>query len=470
MSRRSPFDSKVPSTELGYFYGRDSEVETILSGIFALPPQSFVISAGYRMGKTSLISYIFQSLDELEPERIIKISVDTAEIQQKATSLLELIYHKLLGSVQNWFDKHNVAIPQSVLGSIEYPLPVSYLQRITYLQGWVSQNTNQLKIVISIERLEYFTDLNDWESVARQLAYIVEHTSISFILAGRYSALNRIEAYTSPLMALFERIHLRCLTVENTIKLIIEQTSNLLSPEIVELIVQETGGHPYIIQCVMEQLWNLTSGNMQSFSSDLVIRITADLPIKHRNIGLCFKRVHSFSLKVFSIVLISGEVTREEIISMSPAILFKEEGLQEKLADAIDTDDALEELIASGLLVEDEKTKRYKVSSPIIARFWERISKKNKYLNFERENENTNEHTNNVTLRRELFEILNSRFNEEELKTLCFQLDVDFESLEAIGKINKVRELISFLERRNRIEEVLEVGKSIRPDIEWPTV
>ena len=68
----------------------------------------------------------------------------------------------------------------------------------------------------------------------------------------------------------------------------------------------------------------------------------------------------------------------------------------------------------------------------------------------------------------QLRHILIERFNEGELRTLCFDLNVDYDSLPGDGKANKARELVAHLERRERIAELIETGKRRRPDIvEW---
>jgi hypothetical protein len=67
----------------------------------------------------------------------------------------------------------------------------------------------------------------------------------------------------------------------------------------------------------------------------------------------------------------------------------------------------------------------------------------------------------------QLHRILAERFSEEELRTLCFNLNVDYDDLPAKGKANKARELIAYLERRDRIPELLETGQRSRPDISW---
>jgi hypothetical protein len=68
----------------------------------------------------------------------------------------------------------------------------------------------------------------------------------------------------------------------------------------------------------------------------------------------------------------------------------------------------------------------------------------------------------------QLREILTNRFDEGELRTLCFDLGVDYDILPGESKADKARELVAFLERRQRLDELFQVGPRLRPDILWP--
>ena len=67
----------------------------------------------------------------------------------------------------------------------------------------------------------------------------------------------------------------------------------------------------------------------------------------------------------------------------------------------------------------------------------------------------------------QLREVLDARFSETELRNLCFALSVDYEGLPGEGKSNKARELIGYLERRDRIPHLIMMGERQRPDIWW---
>jgi hypothetical protein len=66
--------------------------------------------------------------------------------------------------------------------------------------------------------------------------------------------------------------------------------------------------------------------------------------------------------------------------------------------------------------------------------------------------------------RRRLLAFICDHFDAEELRTLCFDLGVSYDDLPAQGRKNKARELIAYVERRERLGELLELLRETRPD------
>ena len=66
-----------------------------------------------------------------------------------------------------------------------------------------------------------------------------------------------------------------------------------------------------------------------------------------------------------------------------------------------------------------------------------------------------------------LLPVIANFFNEEELRSLCFNLGLDYEALPASGKENKVRELLATLLTQNRIEELMAELVRQREHIDW---
>ena len=67
----------------------------------------------------------------------------------------------------------------------------------------------------------------------------------------------------------------------------------------------------------------------------------------------------------------------------------------------------------------------------------------------------------------ELRRALVKNFNDEELRTLCVDVDVDYDNLGGIGKEAKARELIELVERQGRLEHLISICRQYRPQVDW---
>jgi hypothetical protein len=75
--------------------------------------------------------------------------------------------------------------------------------------------------------------------------------------------------------------------------------------------------------------------------------------------------------------------------------------------------------------------------------------------------------SNSTALSSQLLQVLVERFDQGELRTLCFHLGIDDQLLGGRGKADQARELIIYLAHRHRLAEILQVGQRMRPDIPW---
>jgi hypothetical protein len=64
-----------------------------------------------------------------------------------------------------------------------------------------------------------------------------------------------------------------------------------------------------------------------------------------------------------------------------------------------------------------------------------------------------------------VYRLLTTRLNEEELRTVCFALPVDYDSLGGEGKAGKARELILYCQARRLNGRLLKMVLSQRPDL-----
>lgn len=60
-------------------------------------------------------------------------------------------------------------------------------------------------------------------------------------------------------------------------------------------------------------------------------------------------------------------------------------------------------------------------------------------------------------------DLLTEHWNEEEMRTMCSDLKIPYESLGGVGHVGKVREIIAWCERQGRVHELVEKAKAERP-------
>lgn len=78
--------------------------------------------------------------------------------------------------------------------------------------------------------------------------------------------------------------------------------------------------------------------------------------------------------------------------------------------------------------------------------------------------------TDNATYLSQLHHLLNQHFNLAEIRTLCLDLNVDYESVAGEEKPSRIRELLLGLGRNGRLPELVTLIQRQRPLVEWPTV
>jgi hypothetical protein len=66
-----------------------------------------------------------------------------------------------------------------------------------------------------------------------------------------------------------------------------------------------------------------------------------------------------------------------------------------------------------------------------------------------------------------LRQFFDARFSEDELRTVCFDLGIDYDNLAGVGKAGKARELVAYCQRYGRISMLLAIARQLRPDVPW---
>ncbi|NJO14335.1 MAG: hypothetical protein HC877_00880 [Thioploca sp.] len=72
--------------------------------------------------------------------------------------------------------------------------------------------------------------------------------------------------------------------------------------------------------------------------------------------------------------------------------------------------------------------------------------------------------------RNQLIDLLTDHFNIKELKDLCNRLGIDSDRIDGSSKETLISDLLSHLERRLQISTLIDIGKKLRPELNWPNL
>lgn len=70
----------------------------------------------------------------------------------------------------------------------------------------------------------------------------------------------------------------------------------------------------------------------------------------------------------------------------------------------------------------------------------------------------------------QLHQLISTHFDIEELRTLCFDMNIDYDTLRGEGKDAKARELIMQCRRNSRIAELVARLGALRPNVAWDDI
>lgn len=68
-----------------------------------------------------------------------------------------------------------------------------------------------------------------------------------------------------------------------------------------------------------------------------------------------------------------------------------------------------------------------------------------------------------------LFDLLRKHIDDNELRTLCFRLEVKYEDLDGNTFTNKVISLIQYCERHKRLYDLIQACAQVNTAVSWPT-
>ena len=247
MTGENPYNSTRPGN---LFVGYERLRSQLLNGF--RNGNSFAVLGGRRCGKTSLLMQIEKDLQghDLTPFRPLPRFLDMQGLDRVTPALLfESIYRLVVQELEAkpWGPGESGRDYQNFLAHLDATKPVLD-QR--YGSNWlVILLIDELDAAISkLPDDQFFQNLRNLSMIS------AFHSHFRLVASGVREMSNLISSGSSPLNHLRNR-HLGILTGAQARQLIAFGFPSELDPEVESFLFQLTGRHPYVLQGVLENLW-----------------------------------------------------------------------------------------------------------------------------------------------------------------------------------------------------------------------
>lgn len=233
-------------------YGRDTLLHDLRSGLAESPRYSFGLAGGRRIGKTTLLRRVQRDLQSrLEEWReggllVILIYVDGLTLPRPLAErdLWELLFREL----ESVFPDSSHRLPHPDFDG--FKSAVLSLFRDLEEQPRVVVMFDEVEPVIVCDWANAF--LSHWRALLSNTPGLSEYFTAVFAGARELDALRR--DIGSPLKDILEWRSLRCLTYGDACRLMQEPIEQQWDRPFLECVHRETGGHPMLLQYVMQRV------------------------------------------------------------------------------------------------------------------------------------------------------------------------------------------------------------------------
>lgn len=358
----NPFSSTTPASQQ-LFVGRDVELNKLIKDItYRNHPKSVAILGGSKIGKTSLFNNALEKIKSTDDDIYYYTIIDAGyiatlhNVEDAFTFILQDINHKidsqLLGQPQN-IDEFDNALKK------------------------VEKNNPNVRILLAIDYAENIFQMPFWQSFTRRLTHLVqgEFKNFGLVFMGKPSFLDQLrrEDLTSPLNLLLNMIRISSLSKPEVRMLIRLKSEETVPVDVEDKLILETGGHPFLIQWFMENLFDICNGNLKSATVANIDNLILLFYSERSECSKWFEKLNMLEINIYDL-LVDRNWSRHDLMNMG---LMTAHDKKFELAKGNQVDEALLNLSNSGFINQKKIDEKYFASSKLMSRYFRENIKKN---------------------------------------------------------------------------------------------
>ncbi len=310
----NPYNYNMP-VEPEMFFGRDEDVETLMSGLTDTPGNPFALVGGRRMGKTSLLESLERTLKPRSGRLLL------------VTLLLDMS-GEAVDSVPTFFraiaDQSAEVLVNELGLQPDHPIeldsprpPAKAFGR--WIRAWnrvaMEQEGRSLRLVLLLDECERIVErpwASDLYNALRSLLVGRNTRShLKVVMAGSHRFLSQVRQRGSPLRNVLKYHTLRVLDGQATRDLIIRPTGDVLPEPVVQEAARQSGGHPFLTQYLMHYLWER---GLEQATVAAVHHIAAQFPHERSDFKDWMEGLGDSGRRVYDLLLRSeGPLSEDEI-------------------------------------------------------------------------------------------------------------------------------------------------------------
>lgn len=364
MKPANPYNYNLP-TPPEMFYGRRAELDQLLTDLSATPGDSHAVIGGRRMGKTSLLEALMGSLGETQPNAsflLVPIFMDfTGDRIRSALEFFRTAAEKSVCELSVLINApgNNSALTPPRFDENTPPAPLLARFLVAWERLVIQQSGRRLRMVLLLDECELLTH-QVWSSdLYNSLRYLLTHFTTRSILkmamAGSHRFLTAVNQDASPLQNILKYTVLYALSHDESRALITDPTKAALSADVVQEVLAQSGGHPFLTQYLMHHLWE---AGLESASPSKTKRLAKNFPLQRQDFQDWLETMGSSSQQIYHVLAQAARPLSEARIG---------DLLPEPLLDYVQ---ALEALRYHGL-VERVEGERYAASAAMFRNWFE---------------------------------------------------------------------------------------------------
>ncbi len=232
-------------------FGRDALLSEMLSALPGNPRYSFGLAGGRRMGKSTVLRRVEMEL-KVEGLRVIPIYIDGLALPRPLTA--SQVWEYILFEIQSVLPEVSIRA-NNVLDFVNFK---------DILQPVLANLPEYQRLVILFDEIEPITACDwsagfwaHWRALLSNTPGLQEYLTVVF--AGARELANLRYDIGSPLADILQWRNLHCLEFEDACDLMQKPIEKEWATSFLELVYQETGGHPFLLQYIMQYVCNTGS-------------------------------------------------------------------------------------------------------------------------------------------------------------------------------------------------------------------